>query len=173
MLTVAETTSLGVTAAVALFSPWSSAVEPAPREGPIVQNVVRYADWEMPAVTQTSTSGLNVKQSAAIAVPDGAAMAQQLKEESGLTAEQLGRMLGVTRRSVHNWAAGASIAPKHRARLQKLHELVFGLAATTPDERRDLLLDSATRPSLYRQLVNGTSRAARVQYPVPMIERFA
>ncbi|WNM27359.1 hypothetical protein RN607_14340 [Demequina capsici] len=162
-----------MTGAMALFSVWPGVMESAVYEAPAMHDVEFHADWMMTSGGQTSTSGVFIGLRAETDVPDGAAMAQQLKDESGLTADQLGKMLGVTRRSVHNWAAGAAIAPKHQARLQQLHDLVFELEATNLAERRDILLDSATGPSLYRQFADGTTRAARVEYPVPMIERFA
>lgn len=173
MATLIATTSLGMTAALVLVGTWSGGVEPALSVGPPVQDVGYYAYWPIAALAMTSTSGVDVDRTTSVAVPHGAVMAQRLKDESGLTADQIGKMLGVTRRSVHNWAAGAAIAAKHQVRLEQLHNLVFGLTAATPDERRDLLLDSVTGPSLYRQFAESTARAVRVQYPVPAIERFA
>lgn len=173
MAPLIATTSLGMTAALVLFGTWSGGVDPALSEGPTLQDVAYYANWPMAVLATASTSGVDVDRGAEVAVPDGAVMAQRLKDESGLTADQIGKMLGVTRRSVHNWAAGAAIAAKHQVRLEQLHDLVFGLTVHTPDERRDILLDSVTGPSLYRQFAEGTARAVRVQYPVPAIERFA
>lgn len=165
-----RSTSLGVTAAaVVLFGTWSGGVQPSVDEYPVKEAVVAYADWAMAG----SSSGPDFRVAATTTLPSDSEMVQQLKDESGLTADQLGKALGVTRRSVHNWAAGAAIAPKHQARLQQLHDLVFGIAAAGPDERRDILLDSATGPSLYRVFADGTTRPARVEYPVPVIERFA
>lgn len=96
-----------------------------------------------------------------------------LKEESGLTADQLGRALGVTRRSIHNWVSGSPIADKHVPRIVDLYEITFGLPAETADERRALLLESTAGASLYRQFADGVSSSARMQYPVPTSERLA
>lgn len=49
---------------------------------------------------------------------------RHLRERSGLTWEQLARVLGVQRRSLHNWAGGAPISPSNRERLQRLVALV-------------------------------------------------
>jgi|GEM_PF-5212283 len=170
---LAATTSLGIAAPLVMFGTWVGGTEPAFYEVAEVPDVVHYGEWSVTSFAERATSTVDFGQSASIVLPDGAAMAQQLKDDSGLTADQVGKMLGVTRRSVHNWAAGATIAPKHEARLKQLHELVFGLTAATPDERRELLLDSADGPSLYRQFSEGTNRAIRVEYPVPVNERFA
>lgn len=95
-----------------------------------------------------------------------------LKAESGLTADQLGRLMGVTRRSIHNWAAGSPIAPKHESRIRALSEMVFGLEAPTPEARRALLLDSTSGPSLFSAFLESAPRAERIQHPIPVSERF-
>lgn len=170
---LATTTSLGIATPFVMFGALVGGVEPAFYEVADVPDVLHYGEWAVTPGAHCSTSTVDFGLSTAIVRPDGAAMAQQLKDESGLTVDQVGKMLGVTRRSVHNWATGAPIAPKHEARLEQLHELVFGLNAANPDERRELLLDSANGPSLYRQFSEDTDRAIRVEYPVPVNERFA
>jgi DNA-binding transcriptional regulator YiaG len=54
-----------------------------------------------------------------------AQLVSELKEKSGLTAEQLGRLMGVSRRSIHNWSAGASISASREERVRQLGLLVF------------------------------------------------
>ncbi|WP_272027789.1 helix-turn-helix domain-containing protein [Kocuria rosea] len=103
---------------------------------------------------------------------DAGALVAELKAESGLTADQLGRLLGVTRRSIHNWAAGSPIAPKHEPRVRALSELVFGLDATTPEGRRELMLDSSSGPSRFKIFLSSTPRSERIQHHIPVGERF-
>jgi hypothetical protein len=101
-----------------------------------------------------------------------ASLVSELKADSGLTADQLGRLLGVSRRSIHNWGAGSSVAAGYEKRIRELSALVFELDAKSADERRALLLDSSHGRSLFKQFVEERSRPQRVQYPVTVKERF-
>jgi len=102
---------------------------------------------------------------------DIAASIVHLKSESGLTADQLGRLLGVSRRSIYNWAAGGPIAAAHEEKVRELELLVFTLPASTPDERRRQLLDSSNGPSLFKQFAAKSSTPQRIKYGVPVEER--
>lgn len=104
--------------------------------------------------------------------PDVSALVRELRSESGLTANQLGRLLGVSRRSVYNWAAGSPIAAAREERLRELHSMVLNLPAKSPDMRRNLLLDSSNGPSIFRQFVEGGKKNQRIKYSVPVEERF-
>ena len=112
-----------------------------------------------------STSDIRSSKEAGTLVAD-------LKAESGLTADQLGRLLGVTRRSIHNWAAGSTIAPKHESRIRALSDMVFSLEATSPEARRALLLDSTSGPSPFGAFLDSAPRSQRIQHPIPVSERF-
>lgn len=105
-------------------------------------------------------------------VRDVSVLVAELKTDSGLTADQLGRLLGVSRRSIHNWAAGATITPGRAERVRALSDLVFNLPSKTPEERRAHLLDSSAGPSLFRQFIEDNSRSERIKYSVPVEERF-
>ena len=94
-----------------------------------------------------------------------------LKIESGLTADQLGRLLGVSRRSIHNWAAGSAIASAHEEKLRELDSLIFSIPANTPEERRSLLLDSSNGPSLFKQFASKADGPQRIKFGVPVEER--
>jgi transcriptional regulator with XRE-family HTH domain len=55
-------------------------------------------------------------------VPDqraGAAIAE-LRRSSGLTWDQLARLFGVSRRSLHFWASGSAMTPANEERLQRV-----------------------------------------------------
>lgn len=97
--------------------------------------------------------------------------ARQLISDSGLTANQIGRLLGGLGRAVHHWAAGSTPSPRIAARLLELHRLVFSLEADTPEGRRALMLDSSRNPSLFLQFQNETGRPQQIQFPVPVLER--
>jgi hypothetical protein len=73
-----------------------------------------------------------------------------LHYESGLTWEQIANLFDVSRRSVHLWATGGSMNSRHFARLSEVTQMIRGLPASTPKERRELLLlPGVQRPSLY------------------------
>jgi len=63
-----------------------------------------------------------------------------LHEQSGLTWEQLGRLFGVSRRTVHLWANGSGMNASNREALYELVALVRSVQGETPAERRRWLL---------------------------------
>lgn len=67
-----------------------------------------------------------------------------LRESSGLTWEQLARLFGVSRRSVHNWSAGERMNSHNAEILSQISEFVSSLPGETADEKRSELL--RTRP---------------------------
>jgi len=73
-----------------------------------------------------------------------------LHEQSGLTWEQLGRLFGVSRRTVHLWANGSGMNATNREALYELVALVRSVQGETPGERRRSLLspDSSGRSQL-------------------------
>jgi transcriptional regulator with XRE-family HTH domain len=79
---------------------------------------------------------------------------KELRDLTGLSAGQLGRLFGVSRRSINNWLAGAAMAPHHAERLADLQCTILRLPCTTSAERRNELLASAKGTSLFQQLVN-------------------
>lgn len=62
------------------------------------------------------------------------------KENSGLTWDQLGKVLGVSRRAVHMWATGARMNQTHAERLREFSAAVRANLGATPDETRAALL---------------------------------
>jgi transcriptional regulator with XRE-family HTH domain len=68
-----------------------------------------------------------------------------LHAESGLTWEQLGRALGVSRRAVHLWARGGRMNSINAENLNALVGIVRELAGSSPDANRAALL--AARPA--------------------------
>jgi DNA-binding XRE family transcriptional regulator len=48
---------------------------------------------------------------------------RELHAKSGLTWEQLGRLIGVSRRAVHLWAAGGRINARHLELVMQLHDI--------------------------------------------------
>lgn len=166
------TTGSGITSwEGATYAPWGHRDTDSARRSPF--------DWIITILrsetSSTFTEGLvveTVKPELPAKVRDVSVLVAELKTDSGLTADQLGRLLGVSRRSVHNWAAGATITPAREERVRALSDLVFSLPSKTPEERRARLLDSSAGPSLFRQFVEDDSRSERIKYSVPVEERF-
>jgi DNA-binding transcriptional regulator YiaG len=97
----------------------------------------------------------------------------ELRDLSGLTAGQVGRLFGVSRRSINHWMAGKVMSPVHEERLSRLLLIVRGLQGSTPEERRARLLDSSAGPSLFHELVAQVTPAERLQVsPISSSSRF-
>lgn len=86
----------------------------------------------------------------------------QLRDTSGLTADQLGRLFGVSRRSIQNWIAGGAMASQHQERLSFLLTAVAELG-DSPENRRASLLSSSNGMSLFHRLVGQTPSDAVIQ----------
>jgi len=69
-------------------------------------------------IEQTTAAGIVASAQSA-----GAAIGE-LRRLSGLTWEQLARMLGVSRRSLHFWASGKPMTPSHEERLHRVLSLL-------------------------------------------------
>lgn len=87
------------------------------------------------AVEQT-TAGV-----AALVEPAGPAIGE-LRRLSGFTWEQLARLFGVSRRSLHLWASGKPMASSNEERLQRLLSVVRQIDRGSASENRALLLGS-------------------------------
>ncbi|SLC86850.1 HTH domain-containing protein [Mycobacteroides abscessus] len=66
-------------------------------------------------------------------------MAQWLHANSGLTGDQLGRVLGVSRRTVYLWATGKRVNGKNLERLTHVYRTIHEIPARNPDHRRNQL----------------------------------
>lgn len=100
------------------------------------------------------------------------AIVTRLKNDSGLTINQIGRALGVSKRSVYNWSKGAPVSPLKESRIRDLNNLVFSLDADSPSERRRLLLDSSHGTSIYKKFLDSGKKNQQIQYSVPVRELF-
>lgn len=79
-----------------------------------------------------------------------ATIVRDLREKSGLTWDQLGRLLGVSRRAVHLWAAGGRINARHLELLTRLRGIVESLPAADASQRRMLLFETRqSQPSIF------------------------
>lgn len=114
----------------------------------------------------------NHRESSAVASPssESSALVTALHDESGLTWEQLARMLGVTRRSLHSWAAGTRISNVNLESVSRALSQVRALKGRTPEDRRNELLDpGAAAESIFDRLRKAASeRTAVVDPPLPL-----
>lgn len=79
-----------------------------------------------------------------------------LREETGLTWDQMARLFGVSRRAVHHWASGGRMNSVNEKHLSDIWTAVRQLPAHDPGERRTLLISTPTDgPSIFEQLKAG------------------
>ena len=74
--------------------------------------------------------------------PLAASRVRRLKNQSGLTWDQLRRLFGVSERSMHLWAGGARMNARNAERLAYLEQVVHVLGAKDADQSREALLSS-------------------------------
>jgi DNA-binding transcriptional regulator YiaG len=99
-------------------------------------SVDRGATRDHAFITQAQTnSGVHVRESQA---PSAALL--ELRRISGLTWDQLARLFGITRRSLHFWASGKPLTPAHEERLHRLLATVRRLDRGSAHANRTLLL---------------------------------
>lgn len=86
------------------------------------------------------------------------AMLQRLRRMSGLNWGDLGRAVGVSRRTIHNWLGGARVAGVHLARLLEVSRIVDLVSTGSAESTRALLLQPAANG---RSLVDDMALTAR------------
>lgn len=78
---------------------------------------------------------------------------KSLRQESGLTWDQLGRLFGVSRRAMHLWASSGRMNAAHAEALSAILQVVRNLPESgSIDPREALLRPGADGHSLYDQL---------------------
>jgi len=94
--------------------------------------------------------------------PTDAQPLMELRRLSGLSWEQIAAMLGVDRRSVHNWAAGKPIALKNQQRIGELLSFLQFMDRGAAHENVALLLaPTAAGPTLLQLLTEEEYRLAQ------------
>lgn len=86
------------------------------------------------------------------------AVLQRLRRTSGLSWGDLGRALGVSRRTIHNWLGGARIAGVHLRRLLELSRQLELVSQGSPESTRALLLQPTTNG---RSIIDDLALTAR------------
>ena len=126
------------------------AVTTALLAGP-VHDAKSLAEWTRPPLTQPAISSARVARPIqASPAQTSAAIVRTLHVESGLTWEQLGRLLGVSRRAVHLWAAGGRVNSRHLELLSQLRSIIDDLRAENASQRRMLIFQTRrAEPSIF------------------------
>jgi len=97
-----------------------------------------------------------------ISQPTDAQPLLELRRLSGLSWEQIAGILGVDRRSVHNWAAGKPIALKNQQRIGELLSFLQFMDRGSAHENAALLLaPTAAGPTLLQLLTDEEYRLAQ------------
>ncbi len=97
----------------------------------------------------------------------------EIRRRSSLTWEQLARVFGVGRRSVHFWARGARPSAENAERIGRVLRIVRELDTGNPDRTRAALLDASSHGhSIFELLCDGRDpEAALLSRGVGMTER--
>ena len=104
----------------------------------------------------TGTSpNLGIDLTDLIALPSNEELLEEVKDRAGLTWEQVGRLLGVSRRSVHKWLRGETMASSNEERLHRLKELVVAAEAGNGFSTRNRLLDRTNGLSAFELFRSG------------------
>lgn len=124
--------------------------------GPGLESTVKPTSSGVPLVNSTNLAGVPAPPAHRVA---------ELRALTGLTIDQMGRLFGVSRRSVHNWMNGNAMAPQHEERLAAILAVALVLPGTTPVERRAAMLDSSRGVSLFHQLLGERDEGMRLHVP--------
>lgn len=122
---------------------WSTSLADDPYKSPRSSFEYVTSGGASPNITVGSSESANSSESGTVS---------GLRLVSGMTADQLARLFGVSRRSVQNWVAGGQMASFHEERLSHLYSVVLA-TGDTPEKRRMKLLSSANGMSIFHQLI--------------------
>lgn len=109
------------------------------------------SEWTRPPLTQPAIPPAQVAKPVPVGpVQTAAIIVRDLHAKSGLTWEQLGRLLGVSRRAVHLWAAGGRVNSRHLELLAQLRGVIDNLPAENASQRRMLIFQARqAEPSIF------------------------
>jgi len=104
-------------------------------------------------ITFRVTTGVWIGEAKAAVTPRD--MLDEIKNASGLTWDQVGRTLGVSRRSVHLWLQGKTVSAANEERLHSVLYIVRLLAGRSQLDVRSKLLDKTGGVSVVELLGAG------------------
>jgi transcriptional regulator with XRE-family HTH domain len=83
-----------------------------------------------------------------------------LRDRSGLSWEQLARLFGVSRRSLHKWAAGGTLNSRNAERLAELSAVVGAVPGGPAEVRAFLLAPGTDGRTPFQRLIEAVSAEA-------------
>lgn len=96
-------------------------------------------------------------------------LVREIKEISGLTWDELGRMFGVSTRAVHHWAQGGRPNSFNDRRIRRIHSIVRATDKGEASATRNALMGlSGGQSSLYVQLVDEVTSGKPVDGFTPL-----
>lgn len=98
------------------------------------------AQFELVQPTGSLASYVQPTAKRAPAVASSDELVNTVRAKSGLTWDQFARAFGVSRRSVHNWAAGEKMSAHNLELLGRFAALVGSTPGSTPEAKRSALL---------------------------------
>lgn len=93
-------------------------------------------EWSPPFTSR----GCSLLERRTAAPVEATSLLHDIRGRSGLTWQQLARVFGVDRRSLHLWAKGARLSAEHAERLQRIQAIVRRADAGNPESTRHRLL---------------------------------
>jgi transcriptional regulator with XRE-family HTH domain len=115
---------------------------------------------ELSFLFEGTFSGVGLDIGDFIALPSQQELLEGVRDRAGLTWEQVSRLLGVSRRSVHKWLRGEKMASSNEERLHQLNELVAMADAGNGFSTRSRLLDSTNGLSAFDLFRSGRTAEA-------------
>jgi len=116
-----------------------------------------HADWPV-VIRDPSATGVWVGEISVVkTAPE---VLDEIKHVSGLTWEQLGRIMGVSRRSIHLWLQGKPLNQANEERLHAIRQIIRSLGGRSQLEVRSRLLDKSGGASVVDLLAAGDDKAA-------------
>jgi DNA-binding transcriptional regulator YiaG len=120
------------------------------------RNISTWNDRTTNAYFAVFTKTIESRQATEASIPrvgNFAEAVKSLRQESGLTWDQLGRLFGVSRRAMHLWAGGGRMNAAHTEALSAILRVVRNLPESgSIDPREALLRPGAEGRSLYDEL---------------------
>lgn len=96
-----------------------------------------------------------------------ATLLQSVRDESGLTWDQIARVFGVSRRAVHHWMAGGNLSAHNIELLGRFNRLVGNLPGDSADARKAALFaagpDGVSPIDAFRRVVATSSAEVHPQ----------
>jgi DNA-binding transcriptional regulator YiaG len=98
-----------------------------------------------PPLQQNIRSIEQTSACASLTVEKRAAAIGELRRLTGLTWDQLARLLGVSRRTLHFWASGKAMLPANEEHIQRVLSVMRQMDRGTASLNRKVLLEAASR----------------------------